>query len=425
MPGAPVDSAGFRRLWLAALASGIGDGMRLTALPLLAATAFPDRPYAVALVTAMGTLPWLLFGLLAGVVVDRVDRRRLMWATDGVRAALATVFVLFLFDTRNLAVLCGFAFVIATAHTLFSSASGAYLPTLVPSDGLTRANGRLMSVQVISVQLVGPALAGFLFARSAELPFAVDAASFLVSSLLILTLRPPPAPLQARSFVKRPLTGSELVLGLQWLFRHPALRAQSVLLMMISMMSGIFLAVLVLYTTHTLHLGSSGYGLLIAMLAVGGVLGSFLAPLLRAKLSDQAMLTLSAASVALSAAVIGAVPNVVAAGTAVAAFGMASMVWNVVTVSIRQRYVPNELLGRTTSASRMLNTGAVPLGALISVPLANTVPPRALFLGAALVIAVVSAVCHRSLGVPLDSTARAVPSDPPCADAGKRPADSP
>jgi MFS family permease len=265
----------FQRVLLAALISGLGDGLRLTALPLLAVR-ISDKVAVVAAVTVAGTVPWLLFGLFVGALADRADRRRMMWVTDMARAVLAAGFVALLFSgVRDIAVLVIFAFLMGFAQTFFDTASGAFLPAVVPASQLTVANGRLMSVQMLAAQLIGPVLAGFLTVVALELPFAVDAVSFLAAAALVLTVRPTHRGTAAQSGSAS--LGADIVAGLRWLNGRPALRAQSGLFVVLSAVSGAVLAVFVAYARHTLDVGSIGYGVLISIFAAGGVLGGSVA----------------------------------------------------------------------------------------------------------------------------------------------------
>jgi MFS family permease len=375
----------FWRLWTAAMTSGVGDGLRMTALPLLAAS-ISDRPTSVAAVTAVGTAPWLLFGLFAGVLVDRNDRRRLMWIIDMARALVSLVFVVLLFDVHHLGLLLAFAFVMGSAQTVFTTASSAFLPSIVPPRALALANSRLLGVQVLVTQLIGPAAAGFLFVLSAKLPFAIDALTFLVSSLLVLTLRS-----EKRDAVRRhPASGMvrEAREGLRWLLAQPLLRAQSGMFVGLSVVSGMLLAVFVLYVKNVLHLSSSVYGLLMAALAIGSILGSAIVPILRVRLGPSACLLCSVVATVLALVILGTLRYVPAATIAMVILGIASIVWLIVTISIRQEIVPDAMLGRVTSTYRMLGSGSTPLGAGAAAIATRWVALPTLFLAGAAFVAV-------------------------------------
>jgi MFS family permease len=347
----------------------------------------------VAIVTAAGSLPWLVFGLPAGAVADRLDRRSIMWRTDMIRAVIATVFAgLLILGLGNVGLLIAFAFVIGSAQTLFDTAAGALLPEIVGVNQLVSANSRLLSGQMLVGQLIGPALAGFLFAVAVELPFGVDAATFGAAALLVFTLRS----------AKRDHAGSdqlsmraEIAAGLSWLNRQPALRAQSGMFFVLSTVSGATLAVFVVYAKHNLGLGSVGYGVMISIFALGGLLGGALGPMARARLDDGRILAACVVAACLSLTVLGAFPHLIPAVLAVMLLGAAAMVWIVITVTVRQEIVPDALMGRVTSTYRMLGFGAVPLGALAAGGIAQAVGLPAMFLIAAGAVLLAAVLCRR------------------------------
>lgn len=186
---APAWRGGFGRLWGAAVVSRFGDALRTAALPLLAVRLTHD-PLVIASVTACGYLPWLLFGLLGGAVADRVDQRRAMWAVDTVRGALVACFALAVgLGHASIGLLIALTFALTTLQTLFDNASTALLPSLVDKEALGSANARLMTGQ----QLAGGFLAGpfvpLLLAAGAAMPFAADAATYLLAAALVASLR--------------------------------------------------------------------------------------------------------------------------------------------------------------------------------------------------------------------------------------------
>ncbi|MCI3277230.1 MFS transporter [Streptomyces sp. 7R015] len=185
---------GFGRLWTAAVVSRFGDALRGAALPLLAAS-LTDRPLLIASVTACGYLPWIVFGLLGGAVADRVDQRRAMWTVDAVRGLLVAAFaVTVALGHASIALLIALAFALTTLQTLFDNAATALLPALVDRSELGSANARLMTGQQIAGGLLGAPVVPLLIAVGASIPFATDAATFLVAAALVASLRPTPTP---------------------------------------------------------------------------------------------------------------------------------------------------------------------------------------------------------------------------------------
>ncbi|MFC8511646.1 MFS transporter [Streptomyces sp. NPDC057257] len=189
---APAWRGGFGRLWTAAVVSRFGDALRGAALPLLAAS-LTDRPLLIASVTACGYLPWIVFGLLGGAVADRVDQRRAMWTVEAVRGLLVAAFaVTVALGHASIALLIALAFALTTLQTLFDNAATALLPALVDRSALGSANARLMTGQQIAGGLLGAPVVPLLIAAGASIPFATDAATFLVAAALVASLRMTP-----------------------------------------------------------------------------------------------------------------------------------------------------------------------------------------------------------------------------------------
>jgi MFS family permease len=194
----------YAKLIAARTVSNLGDGMTLVAGPLLAA-ALTREPLLIAGLALAQRLPWLLFALVSGALVDRLDRRRLMAAVDTLRsAAVSFLGVAVLFDFAGLTLMYTVFFFVGTAETLFDTASVSVLPAVVPKEDLQKANGRLYSAQILANNMAGPPLGGFLFASAAALPFLLDAATFAAAAALVLTLR--------GSFRVRPAETAEVAL---------------------------------------------------------------------------------------------------------------------------------------------------------------------------------------------------------------------
>jgi MFS family permease len=184
---APLGSA-FWRLYAASAVSNLADGVNRVALPLLAATLTRD-PVLVAGLTSLAFLPWLLFALPAGAVVDRVDRRRAMAGANAVRAlALGALAVTVLTGTASLVVLYAVAFTVGAAETVYDSAARAVLPQVVRRDQLDRGNGLLTSAEEASQAFIGAPLGSVLFALAVAAPLATTAGGFLLAALLVLTI---------------------------------------------------------------------------------------------------------------------------------------------------------------------------------------------------------------------------------------------
>jgi MFS family permease len=260
----------FLRYWLSDFLDNFGDGVRLAAFPLLAAQ-LTRSPAAIAAVTAVAGLPWLM-GPAIGVIVDRADRRRLMMSVDVTRAIMiAALAAVILVHADGLALIYLTAFTTGAGSALRNTAAVACVPRLVDSGRLDRANGQVIAGQIVGSELAGPAAGGWLFGLAAVLPFAVNAGALGIAVLLLLTLpsvfRPADQPAPAAKGTAR----RDLADGLAWVRRHRDIRDLTVAAGVISAMDAAWFAVLVLYVTRLLHQAPGAYGVLLAIGAAGGI----------------------------------------------------------------------------------------------------------------------------------------------------------
>ena len=359
----------FARLWAAVGVSNLGDGVASAALPLLAAALTRD-PVLVAGLTVAQQLPWLLFALPAGAIADRSDRCVLMWRTDAVRGlALAAFALLVVLDQGSLALLYVLAFALGVAETLFDTAYRSLLPSLVAGDELERANARLYGAEIVANRFAGPPLGGLLFAAAASAPFFLDAGSFLFAAVAVLALGGTSRP----SAVAAGTTPIRVAVreGLHWLAAHRLLRSLAVVVSVWHLVWAAGNAILVLYAQELLGLGSAGFGILLAAGAVGSLVGSAVAARLAESLGRRRALVASVALAALAQVGFALTSSPLMAAIALGVSGTCAVVWNVITVALRQRLAPDALLGRVNGAYRFAAMGAVGLGAVMGGALAS------------------------------------------------------
>jgi MFS family permease len=357
--------------------TNLGDGVGAVAYPWLASLV-TRRPLLVAFVVAAQRLPWLLVSLPAGVLADRVDRRRLIVVTDlwrgSVTLAVAAVVLVRIpvgadpATTGNTDVVLYLIVVAATlavgcAEVIRDNAAQSLLPSLVPVGELERANGRLWIAELLANTFVGPPLGALLVGVALAAAIAVDAASFLVAALLVATLpgvfRAPSAPAAGGSW------WGEAKEGLRWLWGHELLRPLAITLGTMNLASSISAATLVLYSQDVLGGGSVGFAAITMGGAFGGVLAGVLAGSLTARLAPGRTLVTVILGCGLGAALVGVAPVWEVAMAAFVVTGFLGTTWNVVTVSLRQAIIPDHLLGRVNSVYRLLAWGAMPVGAAI------------------------------------------------------------
>jgi MFS family permease len=375
----------FWRLYASSATSNLADGIGRTALPLIAASYTRD-PVLVSGLASFAFLPWLLFALVSGAVVDRVDRRYAMSAANAVRAlSLGVLAVLVVAGEGSVLALYVVAFLLGTAETIYDSATRALLPQVIERRHLDRANSLLTAEESLGQQFIGSPLGSALFALAVVLPVALNSVGFAIAALLILTVRG----------VQRPQrTGgpntvrADVAEGVRWLWNHRLLRGFTLISGATCLANSMINGVLVLYVLEVLHLPSSRFGFFVLAAGVGALLGGLATPRVARLLGRVRALTLGAAVSALAIGLMGFVDNgwVAAALSAVMAAGV--MVWNVLTMSLRQLLIPEHIFGRVQGAYRTLVWGAIPLGALAGGVVADLLGISAVFLvsGAALLV---------------------------------------
>jgi MFS family permease len=357
-------SGDFGRFWLGQTVSNLGSSFTLFALPLLVFK-LTGSPLNLGVTTAAEFVPYLLFGLVIGAWVDRVDRKRLMIATDLARAAVIAVIPL-LAAVGQLSV--GWVYVVAfcgsTLNIAFDAAEFAAIPSLVPSgDDLVTANGRVQA-SYSAAQVAGPLLAGLLITVApVQQVLLVDAATFLVSAGmlgLIATRFNAPRDTEGRRAIRR-----EVVEGLRYVLGHPVLRNISAMMALINLVAATVFTQLVVFAKRQLDASDSRVALLYAAGSAGVVLLSLAAGPMRRRLSFSLA--------ALGALALDGLLTVVLATTRWywvalvlwAAISGLGIFFNINTVSLRQQIVPNHLLGRVISIAGVLAWSAIPVGALV------------------------------------------------------------
>lgn len=351
----------FGKLWTAGTLSSLGDGVSTAAGPLLAATLTRD-PVQIAGLMVAEQLPWTLLALPSGAVVDRVDRRRLLVVASLVRmVALGSLGLAVATGHVLLPVLYLVFLVAGCAGVLFENASVAILPETVGRADLSRANGRMFASRSLGQALLGPPLAGWLFAIALWTPFAVDAAAFVLVSVLCLAL----STTVARAPVARTTFRAAIAEGVRFLMGHRVLRATALMISVENMVLGSVFSIMVLIARERLGLGPVGYGLLISASAVGGILGGLVAGRVIGLIG--AGTTIRAGLVVEALCNLGLAVTRVAwlAGAILAALGLHLVIFSTINATLRQSIAPPGMLGRIHSAYRLLSNGGMLTGAAL------------------------------------------------------------
>ncbi len=352
----------FRSLLIGSAISNLGDGIRLAALPLLAAS-LTDSALLVAGVTAAQFLPWLVVGPIGGVIVDRADRRRLIVSTQIVRAVVMLgLAVAVLGDLASIWMVCVVAFVITAGEILVDPATVATVPTIVEQDDLDRANGQISSSEIVTNNLIGSPLGAALFSVVSWVPFAVDAVSYAGSTVLLRALPSAPRREAPRGFGS---VVDEMPEGFRFLARHPMLRPWTAAVAIFNVGASAAFSLLVLLIIDEHDSSELGFGVALTAAAVGGVVGSSIAPRLAERRGRPSVMLASGVVNASSLIGLWLAPSLI---VVIALWAIGGLVGGIMLALGRgyiQRFAPNEVLGRTAIASRTITRTAFVIGALL------------------------------------------------------------
>lgn len=380
----------FRWLLASSTASNIGDGLALAAGPLLVASQ-TSNAVLVAMAVLLQRLPWLLLGLYAGAVADRVDRRLLVMASDGIRALVVGVLCLTIVTGEvSIAVVLVTMLLLGVAEVFADTTGQTLLPMLVKPEDLGIGNARFQASSLVANQIVGPPLGAFLFAAGMAWPFAGQAVLVAFGVLLVARVATPKGAVRD---VEGTHIVSDIVEGVRWLMNHNAVRTLALVMFVFNVTWGAAWSVMVLYALHHLHMSEVGFAFLTTAAAIGGLAGTLsfgwierrfdLATVMRACLLLEVLTHLS-----LALTTLGWVATLV-----MVVFGGYAFVWATVSQTVRQRATPKALQGRVGSAYMVALFGGLVigqgLGGWIAETWGLTAPFWFAFVGSGLTLAVV------------------------------------
>ncbi len=378
----PALGPNYHKLWSASALSNLADGIFVVALPLIAVR-LTDSPMLVAGVSLAGRLPWLVFVLFAGALADRLDRRVTMRNVQLVRVGVVGLMAVLAFtDALSLPVLYVAAFVLGVGETLFDTAAQSIMPSIVGRPLLSRANSRLYAVELTMNAFVGPPLGGLLVALSVPVALGGSAIGYGLAAIGLALMVGSFTP--ATEAPRRAIT-AEIREGFGFLWDSRVLRSMAVMVAVSNTGNTAVIAVFVLFAVAPGPMGLSelGYGLLITAMAVGGLIGSVIEERMEGWFgrSNLMFLTIVTAGLTFLIPVFTADPWLIAAG--MLAQGTVFMMWNIVTVSLRQRMTPDHLLGRVNATYRLFAWGSMPVGAILGGLMAEALGLRWVFILAA------------------------------------------
>ena len=351
----------FRWLFAASTVSNLADGVMLAAGPLLVAS-ITREPIVVAMAVFLQQLPWLMFGVAAGALIDRLDRRLLTVTVDVCRGLVLGMLALTVATGMvEIWVVLLAMFLLGTAETFADNAASTLVATAVPREHLGVANSRFFGSSILGNQLAGPPLGAFLFATGSAVPFGVNAACFLLAAVLLSRMRLPAVVRERSGRSMR----HEVAEGLHWLWGHAPVRTLAITLTLFNVTFGSAMAVYVLYAHERLGLGEVGFGLLMTVGAVGGLVGSSAYSWLEKRFTMAQLMRIGLVVETFTHLALALTAEAWVAGLVMAVFGVHAMVWGSTSTTVRQRAVPEHLLGRVTSVYLIGAVGGLALGSLL------------------------------------------------------------
>lgn len=375
------------KLWTASVVSNLGDGVSTIAYPWLA-SALTRNPLHIAAVAVMTRLPWLLFSLPAGVVTDRVDRRKLIAWMDVFRFILTLGIAFVVLTTQSslstpeaiesgaatppdtagllLALVYLAALLLGTAEVFRDNSAQTLMPSIVDKENLEKANGRLWGAEMVMNAFVGPPLGGILLAVAFALPFFLDAGTFALAAALVFLIVGEFKPKQDGDEPIMPASfWSDLKEGVRWLWGHSFFRPLALSLGVMNGTSMMAMATFVLFAQEVLELDAARFGLLTTGFAVGGVIGSLVADRVSQRIGQGASLFTTIVVDVVTLLISGLTSSFWVFWSMGVVMSMAATLWNVITVSLRQSLIPDRILGRVNSVYRFLGWGMMPVGSAL------------------------------------------------------------
>lgn len=368
---------GFLPLWAGQTISTIGNQLSGLAFPVFAVTMLGINEWQIGILNAANTASFLLVGLTAGALVDRMRKRRVMLVADFIRfAATASIPVLYFAGVIQIWHLFIAAAINGLATVFFDVSYQSYIPILVPKEKIASANGALETTSQIS-GLAGPAIVGFLLTViKAPFVLVVDAISFLasVASLSVIRDREVPAPKHERQPLRK-----EIAEGIKFVWSNKIIRSISFTTATSNLFSTAMYTLLPIVILRTLHMSPAAFGLIESLSAIGGLLGALSASKLAKRIGEGPLVAISAILTGICtfgpafAFALPQLPAMVLLIITQALTSFSVLTYNITQVSARQRLCPERLLGRMNASIRFFVWGVMPIGALLSGAIATAI----------------------------------------------------
>ena len=363
----------FNRMWAGSILSNLADGVLIAAAPLLAIS-LTDSTVLISLIGAMVMLPWLLFAIPIGVVVDRIDRRFILAGANAIRSLVVGALSLGIAtDKVNIFWLLMTAFVLGTCEVASDTTAQSLIPQILPKEKFEKGNSRLQISEVVVQGFIGAPLSGFLYAIAIYLPFFINSLGYAFATFFALSIpikylqdvRKEEGAPEKKSFV------ADMKFGIRYLYEHKILRRLVVTTSVIGVCYSMGTATMVLFVINELELPKKLFGVVLTIQGVGAILGGIVAPKLSKKFGRTPIMTFGIVASSLVLLGQGLAPNIYIF-VALATFGSFTISqWNILLMATYQTVIPNELYGRIHGTRRTIVWGMMPFGSLIGGVLAH------------------------------------------------------
>jgi MFS family permease len=361
----------FRRLWTANIFTNLADGLGKTAFPLLAITLTRD-PLLISIIGALAMLPWLLFAIPIGAIVDNVDKRKALATTNSIRMLIAAILAL-LITTEQVTIFWLYlvTFVVGICEVFADTTSQSLIPVIVKNKELEKANSRMEMTFTVFQDFIGAPIGGLLYAVAIAAPFIANSLGFLIAALLCMSM-PLPFLINNKEFKENPGFIKDIKFGINYLFTHKQLLRIVLITTTIGFCWAFASSTMILYLVEDLNLNPKKYGFLLTFNGLIVLLGALAAPK-TAKLIGRGLalaLAISISSITILAQ--GLVTNIwlFLIPNAINAFWLPH--WNILLMSTYQRLIPQELYGRIHGTRRTLVWGMMPIASFLGGILAKT-----------------------------------------------------
>jgi len=398
----------FNRMWAASIISNLSDGILIAAAPLLAIT-LTDSTVLISAIGAMVMLPWLLFAIPIGVMVDRVDRRFILAGANATRSAVVGLLAL-LIATHHVTIywLLVASFIIGVCEVAADTTSQSLIPQILEEKNFEKGNSRLQISETVIQGFVGAPISGFIYAIAIALPFFINSLGLAVAALLALSIpikylqdvRKDDVEKEKKKFV------ADMKFGIRYLYNEKVLRRLVVTTASIGVCYSMGTATMVLFIIKELELPKQLFGVILTIQSLGAISGAFMAPRLSKKFGRSTVMTFGITSSSAVLLINGFAPNIYFY-VALATFGaFAVSQWNILLMATYQTVIPTELYGRIHGTRRTLVWGLSPLGSLLGGVLAHYSLRLPMFVGGA----IASAIAFLSIGFLINIAETAKPS---------------